>query len=115
MLNDYTVMGITLIIMFGFIFAMMGYMFYEIIKDIIETYKRSNRIKLNIARREQLINEMKAGTFNEEKARAMINELYDVIHEASYAHVYQTFIEMSKRNSGIYQLTKLVVDHVSWI
>lgn len=115
MLNSYTAMAIMLIVMMIIVFGMFGYMFYIAIHDQIEDYKKDNKRKLNRVRRDQLIKEMKAGTFDEKKARDMIDELFEVIDESSYIHHYRKTVEMTKRHSGIIQLTTLLVDGHSWI
>lgn len=74
------------------------------ITDEIKSRKQKEQEKLNKVRRDQLVKEMKAGTFNEKEAEDMVNELADIIYECG-DWIRKSEIEMTKKHSGIIQLT----------
>lgn len=73
------------------------------VKVKIESMEEREQTEQLNNRREQLIKEMKAGTFDEEEAKAMMNELDDIMTES---HWFNYNARMTKTQSG-YQLTML--------
>ena len=104
---------ITMLIACGTVIFMIGFMFWALITEKIYDIKRENKIKLNKGRRDQLIKEMKVGTYNREKAFEMMEELYDVLHECGDL-VIHVCIAMPPVN-GLYKLNELEVNYDSWI
>lgn len=98
-------MMLSLLLMF-FVALIMG-----IVNDY-KSYKEARKEQGNIVRRKQLIKEMKAGTFDEEKRDQMMKELRDLM-KGMYYFNYRCV--MTKNYAGIWELTTLSTDNYSWI